>query len=67
MGAEDWSYVMQEIPAMMTFLGACPWDWDPLTSPGNHSNLVQFNEQSMAVGIALHGAVALYHSGHVST
>lgn len=54
MGAEDWSYVMQQIPGAMAFLGACPPDLEPGTAPANHSNLVRFDEAAMSRGVALH-------------
>ncbi len=63
MGAEDWSYVMNEVPGAMAFLGSCPPDLEPGNSPGNHSNLVVFDEDSMATGIALYAAVAFKHLG----
>jgi hippurate hydrolase len=59
MGAEDFSYVLQRVPGAMAFLGARPADQDPLTAPQNHSNRVVFDEDAMAVGIALYAAVAL--------
>jgi len=59
MGAEDWSYVLQEVPGAMAFLGACPPDLDPDTAPGNHSNLVVFDEAALATGVATYAAVAL--------
>jgi hippurate hydrolase len=62
MGAEDFSYVLQQVPGMMTFLGACPPEYEPGTAPGNHSNLVTFDEASMAAGVALYAAVALAHA-----
>ena len=61
MGAEDWSYVMNEIPGTMTFLGSCLPELVPGKSPGNHSNRVLFHEDSMATGIALYSAVAVSH------
>ncbi len=59
MGAEDFSYVLQEVPGAMFFLGARPADEDPATAPPNHSNRVIFEEASMAVGVATYVAVAL--------
>ena len=59
MGAEDFSYVLQEVPGAMVFLGARPADVDPETAPQNHSNLVVFDEEPMALGVALYAAVAL--------
>jgi amidohydrolase len=56
MGAEDWSYVLQEVPGCMVFLGTSPGPG--LVAP-NHSNRMVMDEASMAVGIATHTAVAL--------
>lgn len=61
MGAEDFSYVLEEVPGIMTFLGACPTDLVPGEAPGNHSNLVTFDEGAMPIGVALYAAVALAH------
>jgi hippurate hydrolase len=58
MGAEDWSYVLEQVPGAMAFLGARPRS-APLPYPNNHSNLVVFDEDAMAVGAALHAKVAL--------
>jgi hippurate hydrolase len=63
MGAEDFSYVLEEVPGAMFFLGACPPDLTPETSPFNHSNLVRFDEEAMVTGIAFHAAVALGRLG----
>jgi hippurate hydrolase len=62
MGAEDWSYVLERVPGMMSFLGACPPDLVPGEAPGNHSNLVVFDEDAMPAGVALYAAVALAHT-----
>lgn len=59
MGAEDWSYVLEEVPGVMAFLGACPDHLEPGNSPANHSNRVVFDEASLNVGVALH--VAMVH------
>ena len=61
MGAEDWSYVLQRVPGVMSFLGACPPDLVPGEAPNNHSNRVKFDEDAMAGGIALYAAVAMGH------
>jgi hippurate hydrolase len=61
MGAEDFSYVLQRVPGAMAFIGARPADQDPAIAPENHSNLVVFDEAPMAVGVALHTAVAIRH------
>jgi amidohydrolase len=59
MGAEDWSYVLQRIPGTMAFLGARPPS-EPLEGwPQNHSNLVTFDEDALAIGAALYAKAAL--------
>jgi amidohydrolase len=58
MGAEDWSYVLQRIPGVMAFLGARPRDRELAGYPQNHSNVVVFDEDALAVGVALYTAVA---------
>ena len=59
MGAEDFSFVLEQVPGAMAFLGARPADQDPATAPANHSNKVIFDEPAMAVGVATYVAVAL--------
>jgi hippurate hydrolase len=61
MGAEDFSYILQQVPGAMAFVGARPDGQDPATAPQNHSNLVVFDEPAMAVGVALYAAVAVRH------
>ena len=58
MGAEDWSYVLQRIPGVMAFLGGRPRDREPEGYPHNHSNVVVFDEDAIAAGVALYVAVA---------
>jgi amidohydrolase len=59
MGAEDFSYVLERVPGAMAFLGACPPDLEPGTAPGNHSNLVVFDEDALPVGVAMYAQMAL--------
>jgi len=61
MGAEDFSYVLQQVPGAMAFLGGTPPGIDPEMGPQNHSNLVVFDEDALAVGVALYAAVAIRH------
>jgi amidohydrolase len=57
MGAEDWSFVLQRVAGSMVFLGAAPPGVDhPAPS---HSNRMVIDEPAMAVGVALHAAMAL--------
>jgi hippurate hydrolase len=59
MGAEDWSYVLQQVPGAMAFLGTCPPGVDFHRAAPNHSNRMVIDEDAMAVGVALHAAIAL--------
>jgi hippurate hydrolase len=61
MGAEDFSYVLQQVPGAMMFLGATPHDRDALTAAPNHSNRVYYDEEAMTSGIALYSTAALRH------
>jgi len=63
MGAEDFSYVLNEVPGTMMFLGGTPPERDPGTAPANHSNLVTFDETAMPVGVELYAQMALRHLG----
>ncbi len=63
MGAEDWSYVLQEVPGAMAFLGVCPEGDRPRTAHACHSNRMRLDEEAMAVGIAAYAAVALSYLG----
>ncbi len=63
MGAEDWSYVLQQVPGAMMFLGGTGDGRNPATAPPNHSNRVTFDESAMVDGIAVYSAVALQHLG----
>jgi amidohydrolase len=59
MGAEDFSYVLQRIPGCMMFLGVMPDDHEAHDHVAPcHSNRMMLNEDAMAVGIAMHAAVA---------
>jgi len=59
MTAEDFSYVLQQVPGAMAFVGGRPPAQDPASAPTNHSNRVIFDEQAMAIGAATYAAVAL--------
>ena len=57
MGAEDWSYVLQQVPGAMAFLGTAP---SGVEHPApNHSNRMLLEESAMRHGIAMHAAMAL--------
>lgn len=59
MGAEDFSYVLEQVPGAMAFLGACPPDLVPEEAPSNHSNLVVFDESALPSGVAMYAHMAL--------
>lgn len=59
MGAEDFSYVLNQIPGAMVFLGGTPVGVNPATAAPNHSNRVMFDETAMAHGVALYSSLAL--------
>jgi amidohydrolase len=61
MGGEDFSYVLQEVPGAMAFLGGAPAGVDLENGPANHSNVVVFDEDALPVGVALYAAVAMRH------
>jgi hippurate hydrolase len=58
-GAEDFSFVLEEVPGAFVFLGACPPDRDPVTAPTNHSALATFDDAALAAGTALYAELAL--------
>jgi amidohydrolase len=59
MGAEDWSYVLQEVNGAMAFLGTRPKGVAPHDVAPNHSNRMVLDEDAMAPGIATYAGVAL--------
>jgi amidohydrolase len=61
MGAEDFSYVLQEVPGAMVFLGGTHTDRNLATAAPNHSNRVVFDEEAMVTGTAMYAALALDH------
>jgi amidohydrolase len=52
-GAEDFSYVLEEVPGAFIMLGACPPGADPATAPFNHSALAVFDDTVLADGAGL--------------
>lgn len=58
MGAEDFSYVLEEVPGAMAFLGTRPPNSEGPVAP-NHSNRMVIDEKAMVTGSALYAAMAL--------
>ena len=60
MGGEDFSYLLQQVPGAMAFLGVCPAEIEnSLTAAPCHSNRMRLNEDGLVHGVALHVAMAL--------
>ena len=66
MGAEDFSYVLQQRPGALAFLGVCPPGERPKRAHSCHSNRMVIDENGMQTGIAMHAAVALSYLARAS-
>jgi hippurate hydrolase len=58
MGAEDFSYVLEERPGAMAFLGVCPPGEQPARAHACHSNRMMIDEDALRVGTAMYAAIA---------
>jgi amidohydrolase len=58
MGAEDFSYVLEQRPGALAFLGVCPLGTRPADAHACHSNRMTIDEDAMRAGIAMYSAVA---------
>lgn len=58
MGAEDFSYVLREVPGAMAFLGVAPEGSDFRTNPPLHNTRMTIEESVMTRGVAMHCAMA---------
>ena len=58
-GAEDFSFVLEQVPGAFVMLGACPPGTDPATAPSNHSAHAVFDDAALADGTALYAELAL--------
>lgn len=58
-GAEDFSYVLGEVPGVFLILGACPPGADPATAPFNHAADAVFDDSVLPDGAALLAELAL--------
>jgi amidohydrolase len=57
-GAEDFSYVLQQVPGAFLSVGAVPLDRDPATAPSNHSAAAMFDDAVLADGAACYAELA---------
>ena len=64
-GAEDFSYVLQQVPGAFISVGAVPPDRDPATAPSNHSAAALFDDAALADGSALYAELARRRLGAV--
>ncbi len=58
-GAEDFSYVLEQVPGAFVFVGATPAGEDPQTAAYNHSPRARFADDALAVTPAVLAALAL--------
>jgi amidohydrolase len=58
-GAEDFSFVLEQVPGAFLMLGACPRDRDPETASSNHSAHAEFDDAVLPDGAALLAELAL--------
>ncbi len=59
MGAEDFSYLLNERPGAFAYLGVCPPGQTPAHAHGCHSNRMTIDEPALRHGIAMYAALAL--------
>lgn len=57
--AEDFSYVLNQVPGAMAMLGVCPDDVSPATAEPNHSNYMRVNESALYNGVGLYAGMVL--------
>ncbi|WP_214412166.1 M20 metallopeptidase family protein [Sphaerisporangium fuscum] len=57
-GAEDFSFICDEVPSAFLALGACPADLDPSSAAYNHSPQAAFDDAVLADGAALYAELA---------
>jgi Metal-dependent amidase/aminoacylase/carboxypeptidase len=50
-GAEDFSYFAMEVPGFYFFLGGCPEEWDPETSPPHHTPDFFVTDEALLLGM----------------
>src|SRR5215813_7136620 len=58
-GAEDFSFVLEQVPGAYLMLGACPPGADPATAPNNHAADAVFDDSVLGIGAALYAELAL--------
>jgi len=59
LAAEDFSYVLNQVPGAMAMLGVCPDDVSPAQAEPNHSNFMRVNESALYNGVGLYAAMTM--------
>ena len=59
MGAEDFSYLLQQRPGAFAFLGVCPAGHKPASAHACHSNRMTIDESALRNGVGMYCATAL--------
>ena len=59
LAAEDFSYVLNQVPGAMAMIGVCPDDVSPAEAAPNHSNFMRVNESAFYNGVGLYAAMAM--------
>jgi hippurate hydrolase len=59
MGAEDFSYLLQQRQGAFAFLGACPPGHKPTSAHACHSNRMTIDESALRAGVGMYCATAL--------
>jgi amidohydrolase len=65
-GAEDFSFVLDQVPGAFVMLGACPPGADPAGAPFNHAADAVFDDSVLADGVTLLAELALRTLGRPS-
>ncbi|MES2058705.1 MAG: M20 family metallopeptidase [Pseudomonadota bacterium] len=58
MGAEDFAYVLRDVPGAMAFIGVAPEGSDARTNPPLHNTKMTIHEDALALGVAMHCSLA---------
>jgi amidohydrolase len=58
-GAEDFSFVLDQVPGAFLMMGACPAGTDPVSAPTNHAADAVFDDSVLADGATLLAELAL--------
>jgi amidohydrolase len=64
MAAEDFSYVLEQVPGAMISLGTAPAQFGEGEAPNAHSNRYLLDEEAMVTGVGMYAAVALEFLNH---